>query len=270
MATNRELSITVVTVFIVVIALLAINSNRKKINTLTREHSKTQPLQGSESVTSLSLKEVEYVNTSSSDEELEVRVPALYPDIEYTKRIDNRVLAYEQDGGPMVGVPMGIPVPAGTLKETSEKYDEPFYRALRPLESDDFFKPYDRRQRSPKIVVSDKPFYRRKISSSPNLPFISSANAFAPKKEVDTKWEKMGIIQTVDPNDNTIMNIYRRPIAPLQDLYEYAVQDKDGFIVPLVGIAYLENGDIIKSVPGRESLGPWKVNIYVTNKYVWM
>jgi hypothetical protein len=263
MATNRELSITVVTVFIVVIALLAINSNRKKINALTEE---THSLQGSESVSSLSLKETEY----SSDGELEVRVPELYPDIEYTKRVDNRVLAYEQDGGPMVGVPMGIPVPAGTLKETSEKYDAPFYRALRPLESDDFFKPYDRRQRSPKIVVSDKPFYRRKTSSSPNLPFISSVNAFAPKREVDTKWEKMGIIQTVDPNDNTIMNIYRRPIAPLQDLYEYAVQDKDGFIVPLVGIAYLENGDIIKSVPGRESLGPWKVNIYVTNKYVWM
>lgn len=279
MMTNRELSITVVTIFIVIIALLAVSSRAKNNN--------SSPVLRSESVQSISLRESEYVPTTD-DEEIEIRV---YPEIEYAgtvsgrsdtvparyrsdtvpiSRVDNRVLAYEKNSGPTVGVPMGVPVPAGTLKETSEKYDAPFYRALRPLESDDFFKPYDLGQPSPNIVVSDTPFYRRRISSSPNLPFVSSVNAFAPRKEVDTKWEKMGIIQTVDPKDNTIMNIYRRPIAPLQDLYEYAVQDKDGFIVPLVGIAYLENGDTIKSVAGRESLGPWKVNIYVSNKYVWM
>src|SRR5690606_30840211 len=101
------------------------------------------------------------------------------------------------------------------------------------------------------------------------IPFIGSSSSFAPFPEVQTAWEKSGMIQTVDESENTIMNLYRRGIAPLQDLWQYTVQDKDGFIVPLKQ-SYLEDGDIIDSVPGRESLGPWKVNIYNNNKWIWV
>jgi len=178
--------------------------------------------------------------------------------------------------GPAVGRPLNVPVPQGSLKLSSEKYRYPFYYQQKPLAPYDYFKPYgpNSPEMQSEIVVSDTPFYKRGPPGSPTttsgtVPFISSVNSFAPFPEVQTAWEKTGMIQTEDPKDTTIMNLYRKPIAPLQDLFEYSVQDKNGFIIPLKGVNYLEDGDTVASVPGKEALGPWKVNVYVNNKWVW-
>ena len=196
--------------------------------------------------------------------------------------------------GPAPGAYMGVPVPQASLKLTSEQYGYPFHYQNKPLHPYDYFKPYGPNQPSlqNEIVVADTPFYNRSPLEGyvkpglappgsfgetpgigefgPSIPFISSVNAFAPFPEVNTPWEKTGIIQTVDPTDDSIMNLYRKPIAPLQDLFEYSVQDKNGFVVPLKGTTYLEDGDIVKSVPGRESKGPWKADVYINNKWVWV
>lgn len=178
--------------------------------------------------------------------------------------------------GPAVGLSQNVPVPQGSLKLASETYGYPFYYQRMPLSPYDYFKPYGPNLPGlqSEIVVADTPFYKRNpyegpTSTSGTVPFIASVNSFAPFPEVQTAWEKTGMIQTVDPKDTNIMNLYRRPIAPLQDLFQYSVQDKNGFIIPLQGINYLEDGDIIPFVQGKEILGPWKANIYVNNKWVW-
>ncbi len=206
--------------------------------------------------------------------------------------------------GPFVGKPMGIPVPQGAFKETNERWRRPFYDGYnlpvpdynglptpmsynmtsapssvfpqleRPLPSADFFRPY-----GPNAYVdgsyADIPFYRRGGGRSPlysdgSPRFVGSVDAFAPFPEVTTPWEKIGIVSSTHSTpDNTIFNLYRRPIAPLQDLFEYTVQDKNGFVIPLHQ-KYLENNDIIPDIKGYEGKGPWKADIFVNNKYIWM
>ena len=181
--------------------------------------------------------------------------------------------AYPLGGGPYPGGFLGVPVQQGNLKISSERYGAPFYYQNNPLISYDFFKPYGPNSPSMQNEVNfaDIPFYNKPSRGviTGDVPFVGSADSFAPFPEVDTKWEKVGIIQTVNPNNNAIMNIFRKHIAPLQDLFQYTVQDKNGFVVPLKE-TYLEDGDIIESVPGRESLGKWKFNDYVKYKYIWM
>ena len=200
--------------------------------------------------------------------------------------------------GPIPGMPMNVPVPRGSLKKTNEGYSYPFYYQQKPLAPYDYFKPYGPNQDGMQndIVVSDIPFYDRgdTVAATPRnlgrlvdgprgrppmgqrrgppLPptrFFGSVDAYHPAPEINTAWEKIGMVQTVDRDDNTIMNLYRRSIAPLQDLFDYSVQDKDGFIIPLRHISLLEDGDIIKRIQGKESLGPWRANIYVGDKWVW-
>ena len=197
--------------------------------------------------------------------------------------------------GPYPGMPLGVPVPRGSLKKTSEKYgyvqraglsglgpgtvsprEYPFYKVSRPLKPYDYFKPFGPNQNvDQEASYADTPFYDRPGSIYSNgfvgsdIPFISSVNAFAPFPEVQSSYEKRGILQTIDENDTNILNVYAKPIAPLQDLYRYSVQDKDGFIVPLEE-TYLEDGDIVRSVPGKEGLGKWKYRDFVKDKYVWV
>ncbi len=106
------------------------------------------------------------------------------------------------------------------------------------------------------------PFY------NPHSNYFSSVNSFFPQPSLtnNIRWEKYGIVTSLDKDDK-IMNLYRRPIAPLQDLFEYSVQNKDGFVIPLRD-QYLENGDIIENIPGIR--GKWKVHDFVKNKYVYM
>jgi hypothetical protein len=204
--------------------------------------------------------------------------------------------AYRNGEGPIPGDLMGVPVKRENMKSTNEYHGAPFYNnhynqlgnnnnnnnhynqlgnnntpfdyKNNPIHSYDYFKPYQSNQNSiqSEINYADTPFYNKNNNNS--IPFISSVDSFAPFPEVNSNWEKSGMIQTIDQSDNEIMNIYRKAIAPLRDLFEYSVQDKNGFVVPLKE-TYLEDGDIINSVPGREGLGKWRYNDYVRYKYVY-
>ena len=177
--------------------------------------------------------------------------------------------------GPYPGMPMGVPVPRGTLKKTSEKYGYPFYKVSRPLKPYDYFKPFGPNQNvNQDANYVDTPFYDRGMytggyAANGSIPFIGSVDAFAPFPEVLSDWEKTGMLTTKDPTKGGLLNLYRRPIAPLQDLFKYTVQDKDGFIIPLKE-HYLEDGDTVPEVLGKEADGPWNANIFTQNKYVWV
>lgn len=126
----------------------------------------------------------------------------------------------------------------------------------RPIVSHDFFKPYGRNE------------------SLHDIPFFTSASAFAPFPRVNSEWEKIGILTPLDHNEkehrDQILNLYRRPIAPLQDLWQYSVQDAKGFVIPLKTTGYLENGDIIGKITGKPDVEKWKAHIYINNQFVWM
>lgn len=152
--------------------------------------------------------------------------------------------------------PMSDPVPRNSLKATNEHYKSTFYNMRKPLDSRDYFHPYEANFDTD-IVDSDIPFY-------------SSVDKFAPFPEIDTPWEKTGLLKTVETTNPEIMNVYRKAIAPIQDVYQYVVQDKDGFVIPLKNVTYMQNGDIIKSVIGKENKGEWQYVDVNQNKYVWM
>jgi len=97
--------------------------------------------------------------------------------------------------------------------------------------------------------------------------FVSSVDLDAPLREVTTSWVKVGLLISKDPKPK-IMNLWARPIAPSQDIYQYQVEDKDGFIIPLEKTGYLEEDDIVNHIPGKP--GVWKVDLFQTSKYVWV
>lgn len=174
--------------------------------------------------------------------------------------------------GPTPGRMLNIPVPQGSLKTTNEHYKYPFYYQQKPLAPYDFFKPYGPNASSMQngLLYADDPFYTKdrpylEFSNTGDVPFIGSVNSYAPFAEVQTPWEKSGILTKI--GEEQILNIYRRPIAPVNDIFEYMVQDKDGFMIPLKN-TFLENEDVVNYIPGKG--GPWKVHIYVNNKYIWV
>ena len=124
--------------------------------------------------------------------------------------------------------------------------DFPYQR--RPQRSNDFFKPY-----GPNAVGD-------------NINFVGSGSSFMPYPEVVTPWEKMGVL-TPNNGDSGVLNLFRRPIAPLQDLWEYSVQDKNGFIVRLDTTKYLDTGDKV-DVLGKT--GEWGVKSYLNDKFIYV
>jgi len=156
----------------------------------------------------------------------------------------------------------GYPVPVGAFKETNDIYVKgwpPYSRMentrryddiVRPNKSDDYF----------------LPFPRRSMGREGN--WVSSVSAYLPFPEVNTANEKAGIFVRVDSPSQEILNFYRRPIAPMQDLWENTVQDKDGFIIYLEDKKLIEDGDVIEHITGKD--GKWKAHVYVKNKYVYM
>ena len=88
---------------------------------------------------------------------------------------------------------------------------------------------------------------------------------------VDTPWDNVGMVSTVDKDDNTIMSLDKRAIDPYREWYEYRVLDKTGIVIPLgTGVTYLEDGDIIKKIPGKEGKGSFKIHLFDQNKYVYV
>lgn len=171
----------------------------------------------------------------------------------------------------------GYPVPRGALKLSSERYGYPFYSAKGTIPSTDYFRPYitplengslhythsnTQRQAS----SADVPFYSSSVGTAVVSPGVSSTSAFAPFPQIASPYEKIGLLTSTVTSE--IMNFYRRPIAPLQDLWEYTAQDKDGFVIQLKQTGLVEDGDLIENIPGKESSGPWKANIFVKNKWV--
>lgn len=217
---------------------------------------------------------------------------------------------------------MGVPVPQGAFKDTSERYKAPFYpRELQragvnvpqipfgngirsnydgsnyfgggslygggvvgPYDSPYGAGPSDNYEQLHHPLHSQRFFipgtggvYRdRSVATDPTtsrIPFFGSADAYSPFPVVDTPWEKMGILTLAhgsggeSSGGGPILNLYRRPIAPLQDLWDYSVQDKDGFVIPIHHRGYLENGDVVHHIPGKP--GTWKVHNFVNNKWIW-
>jgi hypothetical protein len=142
-----------------------------------------------------------------------------------------------------------------TYKQLKDRAHAPggFDKPSRPNTSFDYMKPY-----GPNPNIES------------NIPFFGSVSSFAPFPEVLSDWEKVGLLSPVETGKDGIMNLYRSPVAPLQDLWKYSVQDKSGFIIPLDPITYLQNGDIVPSIVGKANVGPWKVSMFVNNKYIWM
>lgn len=181
----------------------------------------------------------------------------MYGDRRDALLIRPRARPYSAAPGPYPGEPIGVPVPANALKMSA--YTD-YGSAMMPgnffpyqggsLGSDDFSRPFG--------------------GIPPGAPaFVGSVDAFAPFPGVNTPWEKAGII-TSSARKNEILNLYRRAIAPGQDLWEYQVQDKNGFIIKLDQTRYLEDGDEIREVIGKHGLGPWRVHMFVQNRYVWV
>lgn len=201
------------------------------------------------------------------------------------------------DLGPYPGKPLNVPVPQGSLKMTSEKWKYPFYASSRPLEPYDYFKPYGPNQKEMQTSLgggyADDPYYTKFFNSRgsfPNqnlpfrdnsglynldytgtggVPFIGSVNAYAPFAEINTQWEKSGILTRIaeESKNNEILNLYVQPIAPINDIFKYMVQDKDGFMIPLKE-TFLENGDVVDHIPGKS--GKWLVHVYINDKYIWV
>ena len=147
--------------------------------------------------------------------------------------------------GPGDGSAMDVPVLSGTLKETSEKYNAKFR----------------------KTVPGPN---RGGVGFVGSIATAATPDASFPFQPVDTQWELAGLLTPVNKEYDAILNLYRRPIAPLQDLWEYSAQDKNGFVIPLKEIRYLDDGDHIPHILGKERIGPWKVHLTVKNQWIWM
>ena len=119
----------------------------------------------------------------------------------------------------------------------------------------------------PEGVLRDYPNYPYPLTGGGGLGSISSSQFigstyFGPAPPVNTSWVKLGILV----NENKILDLYGREIAPAQELYQYQVKDKNGFFIPLNQNWYLEDGDIINNIPGKP--GRWR--IVNEKRYVWV
>ena len=170
--------------------------------------------------------------------------------------------------------PQGVPVPMGTLKFTSERYN-PGQFGTRPSRAD-FLRSF-----GTELPVGAADFLRSfntrdtgMFEGGPGPSCYGSVDAYSPFPEITSPWENAGILTTelsdISPG-NRILALYRRAIAPAASpgLWEYQVRDRDGFVIKLRE-TYIEDGDMIRHVIGKEGMGPWKANIFIQNKYVWV
>lgn len=180
--------------------------------------------------------------------------------------------SYETPLGPFLGEPMGVPVQAGSLRETNEDFrgipgwGSPYRREEERRSERLFSFPSGTRNNPGKFFRPfGKPDPRRRTG------FYGRASAFSPYPEVATKWEKVGLLTTTDSNGKgVILNLFRRPIAPLHEVWEYRVEDRDGFFIELPMQKELRDGDEIPTILGKGDLGPWKVSLFVKNKWIWV
>jgi hypothetical protein len=81
---------------------------------------------------------------------------------------------------------------------------------------------------------------------------------------------KVGILSLVGTRPpgakNEILNLFARPIAPVDDQYEFRVQDRDGFVINL-DQRYLEDKQVITGITGKP--GEWLVTLDSPYTFVW-
>lgn len=83
------------------------------------------------------------------------------------------------------------------------------------------------------------------------------------------EWERIGVVinqsSGITFDSENIMTLFRRPIAPMQELWQYRVQDKNGFVLRVPNVEYIKTGDVI-TVDGKP--GQWKVDMYNVDKWI--
>ena len=115
----------------------------------------------------------------------------------------------------------------------------------------------------PVPVIPGGEFLKRGVISMRNVEF--------PYQDITTVFQRVGTIATADKNDDYVMTLYRRDIAPERDLYEYKVNDNmNGSNIEIfldTNISLLRNGDRI-IVPGFESKGEFVVKLDRQYSYI--
>lgn len=105
----------------------------------------------------------------------------------------------------------------------------------------------------PKIIyVQKKGLYG---DSNPIPKPVIIANPIRPNN-------KIGILTSVSPNPQGVLNLYAIILDSWREIYSYYVEDKNGFKIPLLDKYNYKfvNGDIIEDIPSNP--GKWKVLLY--------
>ncbi len=79
----------------------------------------------------------------------------------------------------------------------------------------------------------------------------------------ERKWQKVGVLTAQDKT----LNLLARPTTYNEDIWQFRVEDKDGFIIELPESQPYRTGQVIESIPGKASAGPWTVRIYSRDTY---
>lgn len=212
----------------------------------------------------------------SSDLERPYFPPALgidrqYQNVHVNMRDRHPVLAYQMahDQGIVpatLGDPIRIPDvagPRGLYGDLSPVYDS---LIIRPQA-----RPYSEPGPYPGVPIG-VPVPAGALKMPPGISLsVGRVDASAPFQEVNTQWQKSGLLTSHhDHSKNEILDLYMRPIAPGQNLWEYQVRDKNGFFIKLDVTRFLEDGDEVRDVIGKHGMGPWKVHMFIQNRYVWV
>ncbi len=160
----------------------------------------------------------------------------------------------------------GLIVPSESLTYTAEGYQ----KVKRPLFPGGFHQGFYSDILNPPPQLTPPPYFLKNNYVGGGEGFIGSVDVGNPLfPEVVNRWRKVGLLTSTNQTDDTTLNLYKQSISGYQDWYQYSVQDKDGFIIPLPkNVTKLENGDVINDVVGKESKGPFKVNLFYENKFV--
>jgi hypothetical protein len=200
---------------------------------------------------------------------------------------------YDSLPGPIVGEPLGVPVPATSLKTLPPWYREvaspvapagpfqpltPYFGTTPPIVAawptplnipvhNSFGRDVYSRPETRLVgggIPPDSRIYGGPTTTVPVV--VASVYPQAPLPSLTRGLYQVGVLATT--KGDGLLNLYARPIAPGQDLWQYAVQDKNGMTVYLDNVRELEDGDTIHSVTGKASQGPWKVTLYDKNRWV--
>lgn len=151
----------------------------------------------------------------------------------------NHAHAYNNQGGPHVGYPMGVTVPEDAIKIPPGGVIAPISYPLPAITSLPFPISYP----YPQVTSIPFPAMRR-------------------------GWIKLGLLTS--HKGNIMLTLYGMPINPSQSLFQYQIEDKNGFVIPLSQTDELEDGDVIPHVVGYDGFGPWKITMYSKYRWVYM